>query len=90
MSHLGLCRSGLSRILDYAAFGIILFEIMSFGIVSHSGLCRLRDYVVRDYVAFGIMSHSGLCRIRTYVGRDYVVRVNVVRVYVVRHNVGVS
>ena len=42
------------------------------GIMSHSALCR-----IRDYVTFGIMSHlglccsvlcrSGLCRIRGYV-----------------------
>ena len=67
MSHLGLCRSGLSRIRDYVAFGINLFEIMSFRIVSHSGLCRLRDYVAFGIMSFGIMSHSGLCRIRDYV-----------------------
>ena len=62
-------------------------RIMSFGIMSHlglccSGLCRIQDYVVRDYVAFGIMSfgimlhsglcRSGLCRIWGYVVRDYV------------------
>ena len=36
------------------------------GIMSHSGLCR-----IRDYVAFGlcrsVLCHSGLCRIRVYV-----------------------
>ena len=55
------------------------------GSMLYSGLCRIRDYAVRNYVVFrimssGIMSHSGLCRIRTYVVRDNVVW----------HNVGVS
>ena len=63
---------------------------MSFGIMSHSGLCHIQDYVTFGIMSFGIMLHLGLCRIRTYV-----VRVNVVSVYViwhnvVRHNVGVS
>ena len=49
-----------------------LLGIMSqFGIMSHSALCRIRDYVVRYYVlwhyvafgimSFGIMSHLYLC-----------------------------
>ena len=59
------------------------------GIMSHSGLCRIRGYVLGDYVTFRIMSPSN------YVVRDYVVRINVVWVNVVwrndvRHNVGVS
>ena len=45
-----------------------LLDIMSqIGIMSHSGLCRNRDYFV-----FGIMPHSGLCRILGYGIRDYV------------------
>ena len=54
-----------------------------------SGLCRIRGYVLGDYVTFRIMSPSN------YVVRDHVVRINVVWVNVVwrndvRHNVGVS
>ena len=46
----------LSRLV-YVAFGV-----MSFGLMSHSALCRIRHYVtIRD------MSHSALCRIRHYV-----------------------
>ena len=75
---------------------------MSFGIMSHSALCRLalcriRDYVVRYYVvrhyvafgimSFGIMSHSALCCIRPYVVRLCVVRRIVARPNVVRRNV---
>ena len=73
----------------------LLGNMSQFGIMSHSALCRIRGYVVRHYVAFGlmsfgIMSHSAICRIRPYVVRLYVVRCNVVRRKVVRHNVGVS
>ena len=78
-----------------------LLGIMSqFGIMSHSALCRIRDYVVRyyvvrHYVAFGKMSHSALCCIWPYVVRLCVVRhivawPNVVRRNVVRLTVGVS
>ena len=58
---------------------VVLFGIMSFEIVAHSGI----QYVCRDYVAFGIRSHSGLGHIRNFVIRDYVVRDNVARDYVV-------
>ena len=49
---------------------------LQFGIMSHSGLCRIGDYVaivafgimsIWHYVTFGIMSHLALCRIRHYV-----------------------
>ena len=60
---------------------------LQFGIMSHSGLCRIGDYVaivafgimsIWHYVTFGIMSHSALCRTRNYVVCDCVVRRNVV------------
>ena len=59
-----------------------IHEYVAVGIMSHLGLCRLRDHVafgimshlglccIRDYAAFGIMSHLGLCRIRDHVIRD--------------------
>ena len=57
------------------------FGIMSFGIMQHSGLCSIRDYVIRDFVTFGILSLLGLCcsglcrlvlcRIQDYVVGDY-------------------
>ena len=47
-------------------------NLVAFGIMSHSGLCRsalcrsglcrIRGYVVWHNVAFGIMSHSDFCR----------------------------
>ena len=77
MSQFGICHIG-----HYVAFGIM----------SHSALCRIRVYVVRQYVAFGlmafgIMSHSALCCIRPYVVWLCVVRRIVVRRKVVRRNV---
>ena len=47
MSQLGLCCSRLCHIQDYVAF-----EIISFGIMSHKGLCCIQtySYVVHDYV----------------------------------------
>ena len=42
------------------------------GIMSHSGLCR-----IQNFVTFGILSHSGLCRIRTNIVRRNVVRPSV-------------
>ena len=71
-------------------------DFVVIGIMSLSGLCRYRDYVVRDYVTFGIrlfgiMSHSGLCcwglcRSRNYVafGISSVVRDCVIRVNIAR------
>ena len=57
--------------------------ILSFRMMSHSNirlireLCRIKDYIVRDYVAFDIrtpsvFSRTGLCPIRDYIVRDYV------------------
>ena len=40
---------GLCRIWDYVTFGI-----MSFGIMSHSGLCYTGLCHIVDYVAFGV------------------------------------
>ena len=68
MALLGLCHIqiilhlGLCHIRDHVTFGIMLFGIMSFRIMSHSGLC------VWDYVKFGIMSSSGLTLIHTALG----------------------
>ena len=50
----------------------LLGNMSQFGIMSHSGLCRLalcRSALcrIRPYVAFGLISHSALCRIRPYV-----------------------
>ena len=57
MSQIGIMsQSGLFRIRDNAAF-----VVMSHSGLWHSGLCRIRYYVIRDYVAIGIMSQSGLC-----------------------------
>ena len=61
------------------------FVSISFGLMSPSAICHMRVNVVWLNVAFGLMSHSAICRIQLYV-----VRLNVVRLNVVRHTVGVS
>ena len=73
-----ILHSGLCCIQYYVAFGMMSFEIMSFGIMLHLGLCclglgRIWTYVVRDNV----------------IGVN-VVGVNVVQPNVIRHNVSVS
>ena len=65
MSQLELCRSELSCILDYVAFGIM----------SHSGLCHIWDYVAFSIALFGIVSF--LLMLLCYVIWDYVVRYTV-------------
>ena len=66
-----MSSSGLCRLWHYVAF-----RVMSFGIMSHSGLCL-----------FSIMLHLALCRIQPYVVRLYVIRRNVAQPNVIRRNV---
>ena len=51
-----MLHSALCRIRHYVAFGVMLFSILSFGIMSHSGLCHSAMCRIRHYVAFGLMS----------------------------------
>ena len=59
-THHGICRFRDNVIRDYEAL-----RVMSFGIMSHWGLCRIQYSVVRVNVAW------------VYVVRDYVVRYTV-------------
>ena len=70
---LGNGLHGLGNGLYVLGNGLHLLCIMSqFRIMSHSGLCR-----IQDYVAIGIKSHSWLCCLGLCCIRDYGVRHNV-------------
>ena len=65
MSHSGLLysmwHSGLCRIWNFIAFGIMLQSGLCRSVLCHLALCRIWGYVILHNVAFSIMLHSHLC-----------------------------
>ena len=99
MLHLALCRirnymlgNGPQVLGNGNGLHMLGNGLHFLGIISHSGLCRIRYYVAFRVISFGIMwfgimSHSALCRIQGYIVWDCVVQRNVIGHNVVGRNV---